>query len=224
MSEDFCRSTGLSTESASEGLTVSTPLGKTTGKQRDIAPSRRAIPRYFDRINPQLRGRLPRRFNTLRKSEALYPKNDFSIFVGNIPFNCSNEDLWGIFDRYGRILEVYIPTLPSTKKPRVFAFVLFHYEQDAKAAMAVLNDWRIHGRVVSVRWAKVRASTSSKTNQGPLTSKVNLGQPDKQVLTKPSGPSYVTTVSAEFHRRPFKELSEDDITSVANPRVVAHKL
>ncbi|XP_058082452.1 RNA-binding protein with serine-rich domain 1 homolog [Magnolia sinica] len=77
-----------------------------------------------------------------------------TLFVGNLPFNCSTEDLFKIFQRYGRISEVYLPLFPGTSKSRGYAFIRYMYEDDARGAKGVLNGQKIDGRRVFVEEAR----------------------------------------------------------------------
>ncbi|XP_058084561.1 uncharacterized protein LOC131232345 [Magnolia sinica] len=71
------------------------------------------------------------------------------LFIGNLPFSCSTEDLFKIFQWYGWIAEVHLPMFPGTSKPRGYDFVRYFYEDDAQAVKGVLDGKRIDGRVAS---------------------------------------------------------------------------
>ncbi len=56
------------------------------------------------------------------------------VFVGNIPFEATEEDISEAFRECGEVVEVAIPINPQTERPRGFAFVEFAtYEQATKA-------------------------------------------------------------------------------------------
>ncbi|XP_058071156.1 serine/arginine-rich splicing factor SC35-like [Magnolia sinica] len=100
------------------------------------------------------RGRSPKsiadqRFNRIRAE-------GFSIFVRNLPFDCMVEDLHKIFSRYGKVIDIYIPSFPGTRKPKGFTFVRFHYADDGRAVIGVLNGRKIDGREVTVTETKPR--------------------------------------------------------------------
>ncbi|XP_058087496.1 uncharacterized protein LOC131234580 [Magnolia sinica] len=78
------------------------------------------------------------------------------LFVGNLPFSCSIEDLLKIFQRYGRLSEVFLPLFPGTGKSHGFAFIKFMYEDDARAAKGVLNGKCVDGRKDTVEDARPR--------------------------------------------------------------------
>ncbi|XP_058099886.1 serine/arginine-rich splicing factor SC35-like [Magnolia sinica] len=78
---------------------------------------------------------------------------DFSLFIRNITFDTSMEDLFQIFIKFGKVIDMYILKLPGTLKLRGYGFARFRYEQEAKNATDVLNGKRIDGRIVEIRWA-----------------------------------------------------------------------
>jgi RNA recognition motif-containing protein len=58
------------------------------------------------------------------------------IFVGNLNFQATEQDLQDLLSSYGAIQEVYMPKDRETGRPRRFAFVTF---EDAAAAQAALE-------------------------------------------------------------------------------------
>ncbi|XP_058071128.1 serine/arginine-rich splicing factor SC35-like [Magnolia sinica] len=66
------------------------------------------------------------------------------------------EDLYRIFSKYRKVIDVYIPTIPGSLKPRGFRFARFRYEQEAKNAKDVQNGKRIDGRAVEIRWPDLK--------------------------------------------------------------------
>ncbi|XP_058100082.1 serine/arginine-rich splicing factor SC35-like [Magnolia sinica] len=53
---------------------------------------------------------------------------DFNIFIRNISFDTTMEDLFRILSKFGKVLDTYIPTVPGSFKPRGFGFARFRYE------------------------------------------------------------------------------------------------
>ncbi|XP_058084556.1 serine/arginine-rich SC35-like splicing factor SCL28 [Magnolia sinica] len=135
--------------------------------------------------------------------------------MGNIPFNCSATNIQRIFKKYKRILDVYIPTLPGLQKPHGYASVRFRYEQDAKATMDVLNEQCINGRVVSMRWAKVRAHQPSRI-QASIPARV-------QMKSHPNT-SYAAVRSKEPTHLSNRIEEEPDLTTIADPDAMSTQL
>lgn len=76
------------------------------------------------------------------------------IYVGNLPFNASEEDVRGLFARFGEVTSVNLINDRETGRPRGFGFV----EMSAGAADAIdaLNETDFGGRTLKVSEAQPR--------------------------------------------------------------------
>ena len=79
-----------------------------------------------------------------------------SIFVGNLSYEISQEDLNDVFAEYGKVQRVHIPVDKETGRKRGFAFVeMENKAQEAKAIEALDGaDWM--GRSIKVNEARER--------------------------------------------------------------------
>lgn len=68
------------------------------------------------------------------------------IFVGNLNFATTDQELRELFNEVGEVVDVYIPTDRETGRPRGFAFVRFASEEQAAKAVE-----EVHGREVGGR-------------------------------------------------------------------------
>jgi len=76
------------------------------------------------------------------------------VFVGNISFEATEQDLQDLFSADGRQVErVSIVTDRETGRPRGFAFVEMGSAADASAAIAALDGQDLHGRPLRVNEA-----------------------------------------------------------------------
>jgi len=75
------------------------------------------------------------------------------IYVGNMPFNFSEEDLKSTFADYGDIDNINMITDRLTGSPRGFAFITFVKQHSAETALK-MNGTEINGRKISVSMAK----------------------------------------------------------------------
>jgi RNA recognition motif-containing protein len=76
------------------------------------------------------------------------------LFVGNIPFNQSEEALCEWFVSKGfRARSVEIIQDRLTNKPRGFGFVELEEESLAELAVRSLNGERFGGRILTISWA-----------------------------------------------------------------------
>ena len=79
-----------------------------------------------------------------------------SIFVGNLSYEISQEDLVEVFKDYGEVKRVHVPVDKETGRKRGFAFVeMENKAQEAKAIEALDGaDWM--GRSIKVNEARER--------------------------------------------------------------------
>jgi len=77
-----------------------------------------------------------------------------NIFVGNMSFQTSEDDLRALFQPFGEIVRVNIPTDRDTGRARGFAFVEMSNASEASAAIAALNGRELGGRQLRVNEAQ----------------------------------------------------------------------
>jgi RNA recognition motif-containing protein len=82
---------------------------------------------------------------------------DFSmtnIFVGNLSYSTTQDDLYDVFARYGSVERVNVVTDRDTGQPRGFAFVEMTDGAEAGSAIAELNGAELNGRALNVNEAR----------------------------------------------------------------------
>lgn len=77
-----------------------------------------------------------------------------SLKVDNLTYRTSPETLRRVFEKYGRVGDVYIPRDRYTKESRGFAFVRFHDKRDAEDAMDAMDGALLDGRELRVQMAR----------------------------------------------------------------------
>jgi cold-inducible RNA-binding protein len=83
--------------------------------------------------------------------ETLFMTN---IFVGNLSFQTTQEELHAAFSNYGAVERVNIVTDRDSGQPRGFAFVEMTDRAAAEAAIAKLNGTDLNGRTMNVNEAR----------------------------------------------------------------------
>ena len=73
------------------------------------------------------------------------------IYVGNIPWRSSWQDIKDFFKEIGPVIRVDIPLNKATRRSRGFATVLFEKAEDAEEAITKLNNAEMGGRNITVR-------------------------------------------------------------------------
>ena len=79
------------------------------------------------------------------------------IYVGNLSFNMTEEQLRSEFAPYGEIESVAIPTDRYSGRPRGFAFVEMPKVSEGQAAIAALNGKSLMERTLVVNAARPRS-------------------------------------------------------------------
>ncbi|XP_062445939.1 probable RNA-binding protein 19 isoform X2 [Rhea pennata] len=70
------------------------------------------------------------------------------LFVRNLPFTSTEEDLEKVFSKYGPISEIHFPIDRLTKKPKGFAFVTYMIPEHAVKAYAEMDGQVFQGRMM----------------------------------------------------------------------------
>ncbi len=78
------------------------------------------------------------------------------LFVGNISWDVSNDDLGDFFSKVGTVLEAVVIRDRQTNRSKGFGFVTMETEEEAQKAIEELNEAELDGRAINVDIAKPR--------------------------------------------------------------------
>jgi cold-inducible RNA-binding protein len=78
------------------------------------------------------------------------------LYVGNLSFETTENDLQDLFEQHGKVSEVSLMMDRMTGKSRGFAFVTMNDNTEASAAMTALNGKEVNGRTLNVNEARPR--------------------------------------------------------------------
>ena len=78
------------------------------------------------------------------------------MFVGNLDFGTTQDELQGLFVEAGEVVSVTLPADRDTGRPRGFAFVEMATSEGAAAAREKFNGFSLHGRAMRVDEATER--------------------------------------------------------------------
>lgn len=81
-----------------------------------------------------------------------------NLYVGNLSFKTSEEELTRTFEQYGSVESARLITDKATGRPRGFGFVEMSDEGEAQEAIEQLNDKEIDGRRLVVNEARAKSS------------------------------------------------------------------
>ena len=88
-----------------------------------------------------------------------------NIYVGNLPFDCTEDELRAAFEQHGQVSSVNLITDRETGRPRGFAFVEMDDANAAKQAIEALNLSNMNGRNITVNEAKPREERGGRGGQ-----------------------------------------------------------
>ena len=78
------------------------------------------------------------------------------LFVGNLSFDTTENDLQDAFAAHGTVVEANLMTDRTTGRPRGFGFITMGTPEEAQKAIAALNGSQLGGRALTVNVAKPR--------------------------------------------------------------------
>ena len=93
-----------------------------------------------------------------------------NLFVGNMSFQTSEDDLKELFKPFGQVARIHIAMDRETGRARGFAFVEMPNDEEAAKAMAALDGKEFAGRNLKVNEARPRAERGSSPSR-------NAGRP-----------------------------------------------
>lgn len=82
------------------------------------------------------------------------------LFVGNLSFNTTENDLQDAFASHGTVVEANLMTDRATGRPRGFGFVTMSTPEEAQKAIEALNGAQLDGRALTVNEARPREERS----------------------------------------------------------------
>lgn len=93
------------------------------------------------------------------------------IYVGNLPFKTTDEELKKLFEEYGNVKYANVIRYKKSGRSKGYAFVVME-EMDAQTSVENLNEKEYGGRIIKVREAKPRENypREDKANSEELKS------------------------------------------------------
>src|SRR6478672_13257746 len=82
------------------------------------------------------------------------------LFVGNLSFNTTENQLQDLFAAHGNVIEVDLIMDKFSGRPRGFGFVTMETKEGADAAIQALNGKSVDGRAMTVNEARPREERS----------------------------------------------------------------
>ncbi|RMZ80861.1 hypothetical protein DV737_g2776, partial [Chaetothyriales sp. CBS 132003] len=143
--------------------------------------------------------------------------NPKSVFIGNVPFSITEEQLKDLLGQAGPVVRLRMLMNPDTGKPRGYGFADFIDADSAAAAVRNLNGLDIQGRKIRVDWPtgshgdkeplKVSDSISSTLNALPPPQLLDaLTQMKAMALSEPAKATELLTQAPQLSYAIFQAL------------------
>ncbi|XP_074526103.1 putative RNA-binding protein 19 [Halichoeres trimaculatus] len=88
------------------------------------------------------------------------------LFIRNLPYTCSEEEITELFSKHGPLSEVLFPIDNLTKKPKGFAFVTYMIPENAVTALAQLDGHIFQGRMLHLLPSTVKKDKTESLDAG----------------------------------------------------------
>ena len=85
-----------------------------------------------------------------------------NIYVGNLPYSVTEDDLRNMFGEFGEVSSVNIINDQYTGQSKGFGFVEMSNQQEAEEAISNLNDSSVQGRNIKVSQARPRKDSAPR--------------------------------------------------------------
>jgi RNA recognition motif-containing protein len=82
------------------------------------------------------------------------------MYIGNLSFDTTKQDLETLFSEYGAVTDVHLPTDRESGRPRGFAFVTMDSNEAMNKAIAGVDGTDVGGRSLKVNEAQAREERS----------------------------------------------------------------
>jgi RNA recognition motif-containing protein len=87
-----------------------------------------------------------------------------NIFISNLNFNISDDDLKELFEPFGEVSSSKVITDKITGRSRGFGFVEMSDDEEGKQAIEKLNGTEFKGRELNVSVARPREDSGNRNN------------------------------------------------------------
>ena len=84
------------------------------------------------------------------------------LYVGNIPFKATEEDLREVFAPFGELTDIYIAKDRRNGRPRGFAFVTYNTDEEAALAAEKMNGAEMGERPLIVNTARPKEESGKR--------------------------------------------------------------
>ncbi|KAF7722066.1 Multiple RNA-binding domain-containing protein 1 [Apophysomyces ossiformis] len=106
------------------------------------------------------------------------------LFVRNLSYFCTEDDLRNLFSKYGTLSEVHMPISRDTKQSKGYAYILYLLPEHAIRAYEDLDMKTFQGRLLHILPAKEKPPTKEEELFGPNGTKLSSVKKEKEKKRK----------------------------------------
>ena len=107
-----------------------------------------------------------------------------SVFVGNIPYDATEEELKAIFSKVGPVISFRLMYDKETRQPKGYGFCEYRDIETAYSCMRNLNDADYQGRPLRVDWADHELRNSEAVQKVLKTSGAEVSERTEKIVTE----------------------------------------
>ena len=101
----------------------------------------------------------------MRQGKSAEPQANYRAFVGNLPFQTTEQELEDVFSAHGVVVSVSIMT-DEDGRARGYGFVNMESKEEGEKAVAALNGYMLHDRSLNVSEGKAPAGRGRGRGDG----------------------------------------------------------
>ena len=107
-----------------------------------------------------------------------------SVFVGNIPYEATEDELRSIFSRVGPVVSIRLMYDKDTRQPKGFGFIEYRDIETAYSCMRNLNDVEYGGRPMRVDWADHELRSAEAVQKVLRTSNAEVSEHTEKIVAE----------------------------------------
>ena len=107
-----------------------------------------------------------------------------SVFVGNIPYEATEDELRSIFSRVGPVVSIRLMYDKDTRQPKGFGFIEYRDIETAYSCMRNLNDVEYGGRPMRVDWADHELRSAEAVQKVLRTSNAEVSERTEKIVAE----------------------------------------
>jgi cleavage stimulation factor subunit 2 len=107
-----------------------------------------------------------------------------SVFVGNIPYEATEDELRAIFSRVGPVVSIRLMYDKETRQPKGFGFIEYRDIETAYSCMRNLNDVEYGGRPMRVDWADHELRNAESVQKVLRTANAEVSERTEKIVAE----------------------------------------